>query len=367
MKGTFCLERCDHGGNVWKASLESEVKVNEIIDFSSNVNPLGPPLKVIKAIKENLWRLPFYPDPEYRSLKEKIAEFHGLKKDNVVVGNGSTELLYSFCKAFVKGGEVLIPIPTFGEYEIAAKITGAKVRYVNVGLLPEIDKIVEVINDSTKAVFLCNPNNPTSTLIPKKEVLKLLDVALSYNSFVLLDESYIEFSHETYMESLGDVAQKYPNLLIIRSVTKLFGMAGLRVGYGLAEENLIKALKNYTVPWNVGCLAEVATLTALEDEEFINKTRSFIDKEKLVFYHELNSIDGVEAHTPKVNFMLVDVKNTGISGAKIKEKLIKKGILIRECRSFKGLDDYFIRVSIRRKKENEKLIKSLKEVCIEKS
>ncbi|MEM4298513.1 MAG: histidinol-phosphate transaminase [Nitrososphaerota archaeon] len=355
--------RIEHGGNVWWTARESGRNVRAIVDFSSNVNPLGPPTRAIKAIEENLWRLPLYPDPEYTSLREKIAKVHGLKKENVVVGHGAAELIHTFCRSFVKKGDkVLIPAPTFGEYEVAAKRAEARIRYVNTGLKPEIESLMDEASQGAKFVFLCNPNNPTSTLITKKDVLRLLDMALSHRFFVFLDETYLEFSQETCEESLDRFVQAYPNLFIVRSLTKIFGLAGLRIGYGLGHVDTIETLMSLSTPWCVNCLAEVATLAALDDHLFIKRTRRFIDKEKLFLYEEFGRIEKLKAYSPKVNFLLINVKGTGMGGLEIKERLLKKSLLIRECTSFKGLGDGFIRVSIRKREENERLLKSLKEV-----
>ncbi|MEM2440199.1 MAG: histidinol-phosphate transaminase, partial [Candidatus Bathyarchaeia archaeon] len=264
---------CVHGGNIWKIAEKHNVEAREILDFSANLNPLGPSKKVMEAIYESLWKIPYYPDPECTQLRKSISHYIGeVEPDNVIVGNGSTELIYLFCEAFIEKGDLaLIPTPTFGEYENAVKKVGGKLAYLkfNGDFKIDVDLLLEKLTPKVKAIFLCNPNNPTGVLMPKNDALKILERAMEENVLVFVDEAFIEFVDEEKRYSLAGEVKNHQNLFILRSLTKAFGLAGLRVGYGIACKDLIDVLSKIKMSWNVNCLAQAAEISALEDQEHL--------------------------------------------------------------------------------------------------
>lgn len=359
------LDACVHGGDVWEASSRYGLSQTSILDFSSNVNPLGPSPKAIKSLKANLWRIPFYPDSRYSSLRNAVAEYLGAGPENVIVGNGSTELIYLFCEVFVReGAEVLIPEPTFGEYEVAVRRVGAEPKFVKMSPQFIIDTagLSEMSRNKSKIILICNPNNPTSTLTDRDDLIELLDNAAGQNSLVFIDEDFIEFTSEPSRQSLTDLVQHYSNLFILRSFTKFFGLTGLRVGYGVACRDIIDQLCKAKAPWNVNCLAEVSAVAALKDSDFAKRTSILIEEERDFLFQELSRIKGFKAFTPKANFILVDIKETGLTAAQLKEELLKLGILIRDCSSFRELDDSYIRIAVRTRPENQKLLQFVKKI-----
>ena len=356
------LKPCIHGGEVWNYNKYEK----KVLDYSANVNPLSLPQKVINTIKENFWKIPFYPESNYYSLKSAISNYIGtINHKNLILGNGSTEIIYLFADTFIKPDEkTLIVSPTFGEYEAAVLKAGG--RPIHLPLLNDfkinvkelIQKIPEV-----KAIFLCNPNNPTSLLIGLDELKEILGVALSEEVLVFIDEDFMEFVPRAKQSSQISEINVYPNLFILKSFTKFFGLTGLRIGYGIGNDQMIEVLSKSLMPWNINCLADVAAIVTLNDSEFIEDTYKLIDKERAYLLRELSKIKGFRIIPPDANFFLINIERTGFNSKELKNALLKYGILIRDCSSFKGLDEYFIRIAIRTRKENEYLLEAFKKVC----
>ena len=287
------LKPCVHGAEVLGAAEESGLLPQDILDFSSSVNPLGPSKKALDAAKKAFSQIAAYPDSNSNELRQVIASHFGkIKKSNVVVGNGSTELMYLFAEVFLKKGEkAVIPAPTFGEYESAVRKTGETPKFVKLNKKFNVDAALFASElAGAKIVFLCNPNNPTSMLIPQATLISIIEKALEQDTLVFLDEDFLEFvENEKALTMIGNI-KKYPNLFILRSFTKIFGLTGLRVGYGIANEEIINVLSCAKIPWNVNCLAQAAAVAALKDEEHLRFTHELIKKEKAWLQAELGEI-----------------------------------------------------------------------------
>ena len=359
------LEPCVHGGEVWEAANRVGLRQEEIVDFSSSVNPLGPSKKALEVIKANLGCIPSYPDSNSNELREAIAaNIKGVSKDNVIAGNGSTELIYLFVETFMKRGDVaLVPAPTFGEYERAVRRIGEEPVYLkpNADFQFSPDVFAGKLSGA-KIVFFCNPNNPTSVLASPEHVSEIVEKALEANVFVFLDEDFLEFVDGYERFSLISKVRRYPNLFVLKSFTKIFGLTGLRVGYGIASEEIIGVLLNAKIPWNVNCLAQAAAIAALGDEEHLRKTRELIRGEKLFLAHALKRIGAFRVFPANANFIFVDIRQSGYTAAELKEKMLREGVLIRDCSSFTGLDEYYIRVAVKTRRENSKLIESFEKI-----
>jgi threonine-phosphate decarboxylase len=353
---------CVHGGEVSDAAGKSGLRREEILDFSSSVNPLGPSKKALETAKKAFSEIPAYPDSNSNELRQAIAgHFSEINKNNVVVGNGSTELMYLFAEAFLRKDEIaLIPAPTFGEYESAVRKTGETAKFVkldrNFNINPET--FHREMADA-KIVFLCNPNNPTSMLIPNQTLTAIVDRAMEQDTLVFLDEDFLEFvENEKTLTLIGKI-KSYPNLFILRSFTKIFGLTGLRVGYGIASEEIINVLSCVKIPWNVNCLAQVAAVEALKDEEHLRATRELIKKEKEQLLAGLEKFGSFKVYPADANFFFINIRKTGLTATELSDKLIAQGILIRDCTSFRGLDQYFVRVAVKTHHENKCLIDAL--------
>jgi threonine-phosphate decarboxylase len=357
------LKPCAHGGEVWEASSKTGIRKEEILDFSSSVNPLGPSEKALEAIKSSLEHIPSYPDSNSCALRKAIASrFKGISEDNVIAGNGSTELIYLFAEIFMeKGDAALIPAPTFGEYDRAIRKVGGKPKHIKLNPKFHVNPNIFVRESrGAKIVFFCNPNNPTSVLTPPEILTTIVERALEEENFVFLDEDFLEFVDEGERFSLISKIKKYPNLFILRSFTKIFGLTGLRIGYGIASEEVINILLDSKIPWNVNCLAQAAAIAALEDEEHLKKTRELIKAEKAFLMHGLTQIKAFNIYPADANFILIDIKPSGYTAAQLKEKMLRHGILIRDCSSFRGLNEYHIRIAVKTRRENQKLLETFK-------
>lgn len=341
----------EHGGDIYKIKRRDG---KEVIDFSANINPLGLPLKVKKTIKENIDRVLHYPDPEFYDVTQKIAQYWGIEKDCILLGNGSVELIYLITHAF-KPKIATIPIPTFSEYERAARISKARVRYVK--LNRDFELTLSKIKDSD-IIFLCNPNNPTGNLILEgsDELHKLS------GKIIVVDEAFMDFLPDEKDYTLIWKAPKNKRIIVIRTFTKFFAIPGLRVGYIVAHPETVKILKKYQPPWSVNALAQLSAETVLADSRYIENTRSFIEKERKFLMEEILRIDGLLPHPSVTNFILIKIVDKGITSSQLRERLIQKGILIRNCSNFRGLNRGFIRIAVRCREENVKLIDCLKEI-----
>ena len=357
------IKPCVHGGEVLDAAGKSGLKREEILDFSSSVNPLGPSKKALDAAKAAFSQIAAYPDSNSNELRQVIARQYGISKGNIVVGNGSTELMYLFAEVFLKEGDkAVMPAPTFGEYESAVCKSGIIPKFVKLNKAFNIDSeaFKSEITDA-KLVFICNPNNPTSKLIPQETLSDIIETALKQNTLVFLDEDFLEFvENEKKLTLIGRIKQ-YPNLFILRSFTKIYGLTGLRVGYGIANEEIINILSCAKIPWNVNCLAQAAAVAALKDEEHLKVTRELIKKEKLWLQSEMEKFGSFKFSTPDANFFFIEIRKSGLTAAEIKNRMLKQGILIRDCTSFKGLDQFYIRVAVKTHVENERLIEAFKQ------
>ncbi|MCP8322844.1 MAG: threonine-phosphate decarboxylase CobD [Candidatus Methylarchaceae archaeon HK02M2] len=360
------LQPCIHGGEVWQ---HNPNKKDFLLDFSANVNPLGPSPKVIETIKESLWKIPYYPDSNCASLKEEISEYIGrIGPENLIVGNGSTELIYIFAEVFLEQGEkALIPAPTFGEYEKAVLKAGGRSEYLPLSLTDgfkiDVKEFIEKI-PHVKVVFLCNPNNPTSLSIASEDLSKIISEAMKEDVLIFIDEDFMDFVPKEKRSSQVGEIKSYPNLFILKSFTKFFGLTGLRIGYGIGNREMIDILSRAKMPWNINCLAEVAAIAALKDKQFSEKTFRLIEEEKEFLFDELNKIKGFDVLPPDSNFFLINIEQTRLKADELKRDLLKFDILIRDCSSFEGLDNRYIRVAIRTRKENELLVEALKKVCL---
>lgn len=357
------LKPCPHGAEVYGAAAQYGILPSEILDFSSSVNPLGPSAKALEAAKNAFSTIAAYPDSYSNILREVIASRHlGITKDNIVVGNGSTELMYLFADAFLKKGEkALMAAPTFGEYEAAVRKTGESVKFVRLSGDFQIEaEAFRSAMAGCKLVFLCNPNNPTSKLIPPKTLTEILDAAVAQDILVFLDEDFLEFVDDEKTLTMIGKLDKYPNLFILCSFTKIFGLTGLRIGYGITSKEIADLLLCSKIPWNVNCLGQAAAVAAIEDAEHLKVTLDLIKTEKVWLQKELAQLKGFRFEVPDANFFFINIERTGLTANALKHRMLKQGILIRDCSSFVGLNEFYIRVAVKTHAENVRLIEAFK-------
>ncbi len=351
---TIANHRVASHGGVFVNGLKHNLR---LLDFSSNVNPLGFPSKVKDAFK-NMSHVSIYPDPNSSELRTNLQKYVGVPKDQIIVGNGVTEIIYNFCAAFLRKQKVLIPIPTFSEYESAAKLNGAiPYFFKTMNLNKSLSKFQDTISKNNY-IFLCNPNNPTGVLVKKRNMLKIIESAYDKSAMVFLDECFIELV-PSGDESVVSHMKEFDNIFILRSLTKSFGLAGLRIGYGLGNKKVIDILQKIKIPWNVSGIAQQSSIKALSDKSHLPKTLNIIRKESKFLIDSISKIKSFTCYNSNTNFILIKSK---IKSSQIQNRLLKRNILIRDCSTFRGLNDNFIRIAVKTHKENLHLIEALREL-----
>ncbi|MFQ6088501.1 MAG: pyridoxal phosphate-dependent aminotransferase [Candidatus Methanofastidiosia archaeon] len=337
-----------HGDEVFRLG-------EDVLDFSSNVNPLGPSEKVLnflrKVDRKFIYR---YPDSESQKLRKAISEHFDLDGKRIIVTSGSLELLRLTCDLFSGEGKVLIPIPTFSEYERQSILYGKTPIFLKD---KGISEILERVGDECKMIFLCNPNNPTGKLLERKKICELSEEVQRKKVLVFLDEAFIEFTDEKSL-----ISENYENLIVSRSMTKLYGLAGLRCGFGIASLKVSKYLRKLIPPWNVSGIAQKAAVVALSDENHTKKTLKLISKEKEYLLKSYLKL-GLETKKPFANFFFIDLHD--VSSRILKKKMLERGILIRDCSSIRGCGERYVRLSVKKRSENKKMLSTFKKVLEE--
>ena len=337
------------------------LKKEDIIKLGSNENPWGPSPKAMKAIEDEIKSINRYPESQLHELVAEIAEYSGVKDSQVIIGgDGADEIIDVLAKTFIDDGdEFIVPLPSYMYYEYLLKQYGANPVYARWDLDAtelDVDSIYGAITPKTKMIFLCSPNNPTGTLIDKEV---LMDIAGKNPEIVIvIDEAYFEYSEVTNK----DLINEYDNIFIIRTMSKVLGLAGMRIGYGLACEEIIEYMHRIKPVFSLTRLSFVAALNTFRDKDYIAQSIEKGIESRQYLYDEVSKIDGLNVFPSKSNFMLIGVKDTGFTATQLAHELMKKGIIVRDCTSFKGLDEYWIRISICTLEEDEKFIEILKEV-----
>ncbi|MFB5611758.1 MAG: threonine-phosphate decarboxylase CobD [Nitrosarchaeum sp.] len=332
---------------------------SDILDFSSNISPLGISSLVRKTIKNQLDTIQIYPDSESTQLRKNLQNYTKIPSSQIVVGNGATEIIYNFCQAFLSNNTpVLIPIPTFGEYESVARLCGSKVSFFRtMNLETNIDDFISKIPNNG-CVFICNPNNPTGNLISKKTLQKIIISANKRKTLVFVDECFIELVPD-HDESIIHFIHKYQNLFILRSLTKSFALAGLRIGYGIGSKQMITILNKIKIPWNVSGLAQHAASAALLNPFYLEKVKKIIKKESVYLVNSISKLKDFQCTVSSTNFILIKTK---MKSKTLQKKLLENKILIRDCSTIRGLNDNYFRIAVKTRKENQKLIKALEKL-----
>jgi len=337
-----------HGGISYALKKGMRKHSNDVIDFSTNINPYGPPAGTKKAINKAI--ITGYPDSSSYDLRLQLASRLKVKPENLLAGNGSTELIRLAATAFIDPGDsALILRPSYGEYDTGARITDAKIHYVsalkNKNFRFTVENIISSIDRyNPKLLFIGNPNNPTGQYFILKEIERIL--AANKNTLMVLDEAYIAFTPDAG-ESVNLL--NYDNLIIIRSMTKDYSLAGLRLGYAISNSRLIAELEKLLPPWNVSSVAQVAGIHVLRDDAFLIRSNNNINKARQYLLDAL-SAKGYKTVPSQTSFFLIKVGDA----AWYKSNLLKRGILVRDCTSF-GLPEY-IRISPRSMPDCKKFI-----------
>lgn len=350
------LAHCVHGGIDYAELKNLGISPEAILDFSISCNPFGPPPDIKEALANV--SIECYPDSNASELKQLLAEKLNIATDNLIIGSGSSELIRLVAIAYFGPGDlVLIPQPTYGEYEIACHIVDAQILKQPVLGEPnfhlDTGEITDVIEKyRPKGIFLCNPNNPTGQYMTKEKVENIMSITSS--RLFILDEAYIAFTENAWT-SLDLVDRG--NLVILRSMTKDYALAGLRLGYAIAAKQVISVLKRVCPPWNVNAIAQKAGINALNADSYLEECNTKIREARGFLIKELEHL-GLSPLSSQTNFFLVKVGNA----TKFRQELLKRGFLVRDCTSF-GLPQY-IRLAPRTLPECQRLITAIKEVGV---
>lgn len=345
-----------HGGDIYtKRNTNTEF----ILDFSANINPFGMPDGVKKAIIDNIESYTNYPDPLCRELKEAIELYENIDSSNIVCGNGAADVIFKITLG-LKPKKALLIAPTFAEYEEAINLVNGEIKYYNLkeenGFCIN-DDILNYITSDLDIMFICNPNNPTGIPLKKEEVFKILDKCKRNNVILVVDECFIDFLINEEDYSVKSYINNYSNLIILKAFTKMYAMAGIRLGYMMCSNtSIIDKISNIGQPWSVSTVASKCGVAALKEVGFVNKTKEYIKKNREYLIQELSNL-GYKVFESKVNFVLFKTNNTNI-----KDELEKYGILIRSCSNYRNLNEEYFRIAVKSEENNKYFINSLKEI-----
>lgn len=350
-----------HGGNIYHYARKFGIPEADFLDFSASINPLGPSPMAVKALREAVPSLVNYPDPASGTLVSAISGRFGIPADAILPGNGSTELIYLLPRA-LKPARALLPVPSFSDYERALKLAGCGVTHFPLraaeGFVPDTDRLTASL-PGHDMLFLCNPNNPTGVLLDRDALLHIFKAAKRSKTFVVLDEAFIEYAPGS---SVLEYAARHKGVAVLRNFTKFYGMPGLRGGWLAAHPDAVKRLAASREPWSVNTLAGRAAAASLADRAYEEKSLALVEKEKAHLFRELSRIPGISPYPPSVNFIFARLDYPGADADTLAEALASKGILIRSCSNFRGLDNRFVRVAVRRRADNRALVAALRAV-----
>ena len=340
--------------------LARELGIADAIKLASNENPLPPSDRVQRAIIEAIPHLNRYPDGSGYHLREALARHHGVSPEHVILGNGSHELIELVVRAFLRpGDEAVIPHPSFVAYPmIVQAVGGIRVVVTLKDHRLDLEHMARAITPMTRIVFIANPNNPTATIVTADEVTTFM-ARVPDRTIVIFDEAYYEFAEGPDFPDTLAYMREGRKVVTLRTFSKAASLAGLRVGYGIADPDCIALLNRIRPPFNVNSLAQVAALAALEDEAHVRECRGMIEAGRHYLYDELTSL-GVKYTPSRANFILVDV---GRNATDIFQRLLKGGVIVRPMTSF-GMESA-LRISIGTPEENRRLMKALRKVLSE--
>lgn len=332
-----------HGGDVLAAAARWGLDPAAILDFSANINPAGPPPGALAAAHAALAGgvAARYPEPFAATLRAELARRHDIDPASVMVGNGAAELIHLLGR-LAPGGRVAVPVPGFAEYARAARAVGA-----------------EVVPAGTRAdlTFINNPHNPTGALLTPAQVLARADAAAAPRALTVVDEAFIDLTDVGESGSVIGHAPRRRDLAVVRSLTKFYALPGLRVGYAVAHPDLIARLDRERDPWSVSATAQAAALAALDDHAYAAATRAWVRAERAFLAGELARLPGYRVWPPSANYILAEAPEPAWQ---IQQRLGPRGILVRDCRSFEGLTERHMRLAVRSRPENLRLLDELR-------
>jgi threonine-phosphate decarboxylase len=354
-----------HGGNVHAASRELKQDLDRLVDFSASINPLGPSRAVRQAVSKACDDLRHYPDPECWVLRRALASRWKRHPEEIVVGNGSIELIHALPRALGLR-RLLVVGPTFSEYAAAMTRCGGQITTVLANrdqqYAPPLEHVLHLVQRrhgssarKDEAIVLCHPNSPTGQACEVDAVMQMVLAAERRKLWTIIDETFAEYCEE---QSILRRVTGFKRVIVLRSLTKFYGLPGLRVGYALSTAEVVRRLARHLPPWSVNAVAQAAAVAALNDVPHAERSLSFMRRERARFTTLLQSLPGCVVFPSRVNFILMEVPE-GWHAATVTAKLRRKGILIRDCSNMPGLHTRSIRLAVRTSEENDRLVREL--------
>ena len=369
-----------HGGNIFQFAHEQRIEPYEVIDFSANINPLGPSQRGLSALEAQLRYISHYPDATNDDVLNAIADIYGMNKTQIVVGNGAAELLYAICRLPGYTG-AFVPAPGFSEYKEALEASRIPVRdiyyrpreddngkpYFEVPYLALETFAAELKGqDGRIIVFLGNPNNPDGTLLDKNHIRTVASMLKDANSLLVIDESFIDFvGNHTLQDneySMRSLVNDFDNIIVVHSFTKFYAVPGLRIGAAFSNSQIIDKLNTFIPTWSINTLAQAYTESALNDVEYVKRTKQVLREEQHYMYNALDAIAGITVYPPSANFILFHIEQDGVTADSINEALKKHKMIVRNCDSYIGLNSQWVRIAIKDHDNNVRLVDALTDI-----
>ena len=353
----------EHGGDIWGAAERQGVPLSRVLDFSANINPLGPSLKARKRLARDVSLVALYPDKRQAELRRLLAARDGIAEDCILFGNGATQLIHLLPRVG-RYKRALIVEPTFSEYRRALSNSGSEIR--EFFLTPknnfhlDLNLLLRVLGrEQPNVLFLASPNNPTGLVSPHRMLLRVSAFCEERDIDLIVDESFIEFTTEP---SLMTLATHRRHLLVVRSLTKSFALAGLRIGYLVAGRSRVEELAQRMEPWSVNTLALSAAAASILDTNYIQKARSLIQREREYLSRELPQLGWLHPYPSSANFLLARIRARYTTAPALERMLAARNVLVRDASDFRGLDNQYLRFAVRQRRENRRLLAELEAI-----
>lgn len=356
-----------HGSDLEKIEQVYGIHKEDIISFSANVNPLGVSFRLRETLASHIDAITTYPDREYTSLRKCIAGYVHSNAEHIVVGNGSTELISLFIQ-IAHPEKALIVGPTYSEYEREVAIGGGHSHYFSLTedeaeFRLDTSSLIKELSQNVDLFILCNPNNPTSSLIQQEQMRDILDYCKGRNITVLVDETYVEFTEEPDKATAIPLTEHYDNLIILRGISKFYAAPGLRLGYAIcSNRHLLEKINQRKNPWTINSLAAIAGEIMFTDKEYISQTRNLISGERERVCQILNESPDFNVFHAHANFALVKILNKDLTSDFIFDIAIRQHFMIRDCSTFPFLNDKYFRFCFMLPEQNDALLKVLLEI-----
>lgn len=352
-----------HGGNVYQVARQMGLKAEDIIDFSANINPLGYSSRVKKVFASSDIAILNYPDQEAYDFVNALSSYHTLPAENFLVGNGSTEFIY-LLPGIIRPKSVLIVAPTFTEYGFSFQRSKGVVFYFNAlekdKFFIQEKRLFDELKRGYSALYICNPVNPTGVLIPAEKMKGIISYAYKKGTDVIIDETFMDFTEE---HSVKAQIKNFDNLFILRSMTKFFALPGLRAGYLISHTKNIEKIRGRQEPWSINAIAQCASVESLRDSAYIQKSIRYVSEAREAFVDDLKKLPFLTVFNGCTNFLLLKLNDSApVNVSQLYDKLLEKGIVIRTCDDFQGLNNSFFRIAVKKRNENRKLVSELKKI-----